>query len=130
MLDRLEQRRELLHQRCEVQVEEDDLVLGVVGDVADLVGKKARVDGVNDGARTGSRVVDLEVPEAVPGERADAVVHPHAQRLQRLGELARARVRVAEGVPMDRAVLDGLGDYFRIAVVPVRVLDQATHEQR
>jgi len=44
--DRLDAMRDRLDQRQERQVEEEDLVLGVVGDVDDLVGMQTRVQRV------------------------------------------------------------------------------------
>ena len=49
-LDRLHARCHGLDQRQEGEVEEENAVLGVVGDVGELVGMQARVEGVQDGA--------------------------------------------------------------------------------
>ncbi len=79
--DRLPLRRQLLHQRREAQVEEDDLVLGMVDDVAELIGEEARVDGVADGADAGDAEIELVMAVAVPGEGPDAIADADAEPL-------------------------------------------------
>ena len=69
----LHARGDRLDQRQEGQVEEQDLVFGMVGDPDDLVGMQARVERVQHRARAGDRVVQLQVAVAVPGQRGDAV---------------------------------------------------------
>jgi hypothetical protein len=71
--DRLDARRDRLDHRQEGEVEEQHAILGVVGDVDDLVGMQARVERVQHRAQSRDRVVELEVAVAVPGERRDAV---------------------------------------------------------
>src|SRR5438046_7357584 len=91
-LYRLQQRRELLQQRREAEVEEDVLVLGVVRDVGDLVREQPRIDRVDHRPGAGDRVVDLKMPVAVPGEGRDPLPGLHAEALQRAGELPRPRM--------------------------------------
>jgi hypothetical protein len=69
------------------------------------------------------------VAKAVPGERRDTVVPGHAEPLERIGELARAGMRLPVGVAV-HAALDGLGDDLGRGVVAVRVADQVADEQR
>ena len=64
-----------------------DLVLGVVGDVGDVLGRQARVERVQHRADAGDAEIELEVAVGVPGDGADAVAELDAQTLQRLGEL-------------------------------------------
>ena len=77
---------ELLHQRPEQRqqraVDEDDLVLGVVGDVDQLLGEQPDVERVQDatGARRGQ--VQLEVAGRVPAERRHPAVGAHAQGVE------------------------------------------------
>ena len=96
---------------------------GVIDDVGDLLREQARIDGVTDGAAARDGVVDLEVAEAVPGERADAVGRSHPERAQRVGELARAPVCVPVGVAVD-AALDQARDDLGVAVIALGVTDQ------
>ena len=86
---------ELLDQRQEGQVEEQRGVLGVVGDVGDLLGEQARVDGVADRADAGDGVVELEMAVAVPGQRRHPVAGLDAEPDQRVGEPADALARCA-----------------------------------
>ena len=81
------QRRERRQQR---RVDEHQLVLGVVDDELELLRKQPRVQRVQHGAHAGDRVIQLEMPVIVPGERPDPVTGLDARRLQRVGELARA----------------------------------------
>jgi len=129
VLHRLQLRRELLHQRHERQIEEQGRVLGVVGDVDDLVREQARVDRVDHRADAGDGVVQLVVPVAVPGERADALGRLHAERAQHLRQAARAGVGLAVAVAVD-AAFGGLGHDLRVAVVAVREADQVRDQQR
>ena len=101
----------------------------MVRDVDDLVGKKARVDGVDHRAAAGHGVVDLEVPEAVPAERADAVGRLHAQALQRVGEPLRPLVRFAVGIAMHGA-FDRLRDDLGGAMVAVGMADELADQKR
>jgi hypothetical protein len=120
---------DLLDQRHEGQVEEHVAVLGVIDDVADLLGKQARVHGVADGTHTGHRVVRFEVAKAVPRQRADAIVHLDAEALQCICELTgapmRLRVRIAMNAALDHPRYD-LG----VAVPALRVPDQRRDLQR
>src|SRR5260370_39626760 len=76
----------------------------MVGDVDDLRGEEPWVDGVADRADAGHREIDLEMTEAVPGERADAVARLDAEPLQGIGEAAGARMRAAQGRAVNRAL--------------------------
>ena len=64
-------------------VADDDPVLGVVGDVGDLLGEQADVERVQDGAHGRHREVGLEVLLVVPHERPDAVAFGDAAFRQR-----------------------------------------------
>ena len=82
----MEARRELLQQRHQRVVDEDDLVLGVVDDVGQLLLEQADVERVQHRAGAGHREVQLEVALVVPGERADAVARLHAEPAERARE--------------------------------------------
>jgi hypothetical protein len=127
VLHRGEARRELLDQRGEGQVEEHDLVFGMVRDVSDLVREQARVDGVDHRPGAGGGVVDLEMPVAVPGERGDPVVHAHAERFQSVGKAPGAPMRLAVVVAVHRAFHRARHD-LRAAVVAVGVTDQVADQ--
>ena len=118
-----------LGQRHEGEVDEDVAILRMVDDVDDLLGEKARIDGMGYGAHAGHRVIGLQVAEAVPGQGGDPVVHPDAQGSQRVRQLAGAAVRVAVGVAVN-AAFHHPGNDFSVAVVAVRVLDQRRDQQR
>ena len=70
-LERVDHRPEQAHQR---PVDEHDLVLGVVGDVCQLVGEQADVEGMQHATRARNGEVELEVTGRVPCERRDACV--------------------------------------------------------
>ena len=128
-LDALACRSEPFDERRERQVEEAMAILGMIDDVSELVGKQARIDGVDHRARAGHRVIELEVAIAVPRERADAIARLHAQARQCAGEAARADVGGAIGVTVDRA-FDGARHDLGVAVVAIRVADQRRDHQR
>ena len=75
-------------QRHEGGVEEEELVLGVIDDVDQLLGREPRVDRVAHGPDAGDRVIELEMAVAVPGEGRDPVAKLHPLRLQPVGKLA------------------------------------------
>jgi hypothetical protein len=66
-----QERPQQLDQRA---VDEDDLVLGVVDDVGELLGEQADVERVQHPAAAGRGEVELEVAGGVPGERRDAAI--------------------------------------------------------
>ena len=78
---------ELFEQRQQRTVDDDDRVLGVVRDVAEVVGMQAQVERVEDGAHRRARRGRLEVAVVVPAERADAVALLHAEPRERVREL-------------------------------------------
>ncbi len=50
------------------------LSCGVIDDVGDVVGVQAGIDGVADRLHARRGVIHLQMPVAVPGQRADAVL--------------------------------------------------------
>jgi hypothetical protein len=123
MAHRRQLRGELFHQRQEVQVEEQHLVLRVVGNPGDLLGKEPRVDGVAHQLGLRAAVVDLQMPVAVPGQGGDAVAGLAAQACQRLRQLAGAQFGVAPGVAVQVA-FDALADDFGVAGMTRGMRDQ------
>ena len=72
-------------------VDDDDVVLGVVGDVDQLLGGEPDVEGVQHGAHGGHREVGLEVLGVVPHEGRHPLVAVDAEVVaQRVGELGGA----------------------------------------
>ncbi len=118
----------LLQQRHEGQVDEDELILGMVRDVDDLFGKQAGIDRVQDGTQTGDAVVAFQVPVGVPSQRADPVTQLHAQTGQRVGELLGAFVGTRVGVAMDRA-FDRPGHDLRPPVIRGGIVDQRVDQK-
>src|SRR5215471_15394099 len=102
-LDALACRSQLLHQRSEGRVEEYDLVLGIIDDVKELIVEESGIDGVDDRSHARHRVVQLEMPMAVPGERSDPVAGLDAEAAEGAGEAPHADMGVAIGVAMDGA---------------------------
>ena len=128
-LDGLERGRELLDQRQKRQIEEQRRVLRVVGDVGDLLGEQARVDGVADGADAGDGVVELEVAVAVPGQRRHAVARLDAEADESVGEPADALARLCVAVAV-HAALNGLGDHLNVGEDICGEVDHAGNQQR
>ncbi len=122
-------RLELGDERRKGEIEEDVFILGVIDDVDDLLGEEPRIDGVADRAHAGDGEIDLEMAEAVPGERADAIRLFDAEPDQRVGEPPGARMRVAIGVTVDRP-FDRAGDDFGAAVEAVGEGDERRNEER
>ena len=107
VLDAVEAR----HLAGERRIEEDDPVLGVIDDVAEVLLEQADVERVEHRAHRGHGEVQLEVAEGVPAERGDPVAGADAELVQRRGETARARHNVAVGASLDA----GRGDAHHLA---------------
>jgi hypothetical protein len=121
---RVDQRPEQGQHRA---VGEDDLVLGVVGDVGELLGEEPHVEGVQDPAGAGGGEVELQVPLAVPAERPHPAVAADAERVQDpaqpAGALRPLRVRRPGHAP--RVV----GDDGAVAVVLLDVAEDGVDGQ-
>jgi len=86
--------------RQQAAVHDDDLVLGVVDDVHQLLDGQPDVQRVHDRAHAGDRVVGLEVLLGVPAERGHRIAVPDAQFGQRTGQPPRVLLDLAvAGVP-------------------------------
>ena len=88
-------RRDLLPQRQQRFVHQDDAIVGVVDDEGELVGMQAEVQRVEHGARHRHAEVRLEVLMMIPRERRHAIARPDAQRAERAGQPPRPRGEVA-----------------------------------
>ena len=73
-------------------VDDDDAVVGVVGDVDDLRGEQPDVERVEHGTHRRHREVGDEVLGVVPHERADSLVAVDAELAERMCESAWTRV--------------------------------------
>ena len=107
---------QLLHERHESRVEKHQPVFGVIGDVGDLFGKEAWIDGVIDRPDAGDAVPCFQMPPGVPGERRDAVTELDAFLVEPLRDFQCAGTDVAVVGAVDRA-LDGARDHFAVAVL-------------
>ena len=118
----------LLQQRHEGQVDKDELILGMVRDVDDLLREQARVDRVQHRTEAGDAVVAFQVAVGVPGQGSDSVTQLHAQPGEGVGKLFRALVGIRIGVAMDRA-FDGAGHDFRPPVIGGGIVDQRVDQK-
>ena len=100
----------------------------MVDDIDDLLVEQARVDRVAHRADAGDAVIQLEMAEIVPRQRADPVAGSDPEPQQRLRQTPRAALGLGVGVAVDRAI-DEAGDHFDIAVVARRVPDQRRDQQ-
>ena len=114
---------DLFDQRQEHRIAHQNAVFSVIDDVDELLGEKARVDGVNNGAHTRDAIVGLKMPMVVPGQRRNAVGHSDPGRLQRLGQLFGTLVDLFVGVA-DHAFAGHNGYNFGTAVDVCTDLDQ------
>ena len=74
-------RRHFFDERPEVRIQEDVLVLGVIDDVDNLLGKQSRINRVTNIAAAGARVIGLEMPIVVPSQRCDTIATREPQAL-------------------------------------------------
>ena len=128
-LDRRDAVADLLHDRQEARVDEEQPVLGIVDDPGDLLGEEARIDGVVDGAEAEQAVPDLHVAPMVPGERRGTLAELEPVRIEPLchPERSRAQRPIVGAVnrPFDRA-----RDDLALAMMLCRVIDQLVAKQR
>ena len=129
MLHRLERGEHAFDDRQQVQVDEDDLVFGMVGDVAHMLRREARIDRVQHGAEAGDAEVELEMAIGVPGQRADAVAELDAEALERFGKLLGTLLRVAIAVAVDRT-FDRARDDLDVGIIACREIDHLGDQQR
>jgi hypothetical protein len=129
MLDRRHLVPVLEQDRQEGQVGEEDLILGVVDDVAELLGEQPRVQGVADRPDPHDPVPGLDMPRGVPGQRRHPVAALHAESLQGIGQPLGAGVDPAIGRAHDRA-LDRAADDLAVAVPVPGVVEDLVDRQR
>ena len=104
---------EVLQERHEIAIYEDDGVLGIVDDVRQLIGKQAQIQRVQHRAEAGYGEIQLQVTVGIPREGGDAVPLLHACRAKCVGKLRRALSPLAKGIAMQAFIC--LGDDFLFA---------------
>ena len=110
------------------QIEEHIFIGRVVDDVADLLGKQPRVDGVRDRAHAGHGVIQFQMAVRVPGQRRDALAGLHAQTGQGIGQALGAMVHLAPAGAIHLGV-GNVRDDFHLAMVRGRMLYQLRDQQ-
>ena len=106
VLDGLELGRHPGQEGDEGGVDEDHPVLGVVGDVGQLLGEQPEVQRVEHGAHRGDGQVGLEVLLGVPGEGGDPVALPDAEAGQGRGQPVGPVGHLGEAGPPARLALE------------------------
>ncbi|MNN33685.1 hypothetical protein D3C81_1474510 [compost metagenome] len=100
----------------------------MIGNVGDLVGKQARIDRVQHGARTGHGIVRFQMPVAIPGQGGDPVAHADTEAMQGVRQPARALVAIAVGIAVHIA-LDPPRNDFAAPIMTRCKLDNAGNQQ-
>ena len=129
MLHRLQLLPHAFDHGDQVEVDEDHLVFGMVGDIGDMLGRQPRIDGVQYRADAGDAEIELEMAVGVPGDGADPVAELDAQVLERLGHLLGALLRIAITVAMNRP-FDCPGHDLDLGVGGGREVDDLRNQQR
>src|SRR5437667_12887267 len=91
---------ELFKQREKVLIHEDNGVLGMVGNVSDLVRRQAKVQRVQHGAVAGRAQIHLQMGVRVPRESRDPVSRFCSEFLEDIGQSAGAAVEISVRVTM------------------------------
>ena len=113
--------RELPVERQQHVVDDQEAVLGIVRDPADLVGRQAQVQRVHHAAGRRDAEVALEVRVVVPAQRGDALAVLQAELLQGRSQRARASVVLGVGVRAQRLVRQARDDrVVSEQIVPAR----------
>ena len=128
-LDSLELVGERSNEGNQVGIDEDHLVLGVVDDVNDLVGKKPQIDRVTHAPGVGGRPVQLMMSLVVPGKRADGIPNLQTQGVHCRGKLPHSNVGGSIGRSRDRPVRLDRNDLL-IRVDPHRMVVKSGHQER
>jgi hypothetical protein len=102
---------ELAVQRQQDVVDDQEAVVGIGGDPAELVGRQAQVERVHHAPGGGDAEVALEVGVMVPAQRRDAIARAQAETLQRRRQPAGAAVVLAVGVLAQRLVGQARDDH-------------------
>ena len=87
-------RPDAFQQRRKLGISEEPARGGMVRGPGDLLGVDARIERVEHEPRAGHRVIELEMPVLVPGERGDPVPTGEAQAAERVREAPCARERL------------------------------------
>ena len=112
----------------EVRVQENDAVPGMVDDVLEVPGPEAHVQGMQHGADRRHRVVELQVPPAVPHEARDPVPERDPEVEEAVRELAGAAAGV--GVRLAMGAARGEGDHLLVGCEPGAAVEQPRHQER
>jgi hypothetical protein len=118
-----------LDKRNEARVYKEEAVRRMVDNVHDLVIEQPRVDGVTDGAYTRDAVIQLEMPEGIPGEGAYSVTGLDPEPQQRAGEPLGSALGLSVGVAMDRS-FDGSRDNLGVMMIGCCVDEDRRYEER
>ena len=105
-------RLHLFPQRQQGFVDDHRSILGVVDDVGELVGMKAKVQRVQDAAHQRDAEIGLEVRPVIPAEGCDAIAWRDAEVEQRLRQTPRTDREVGAGVAADRLVSGAPDDFL------------------
>jgi hypothetical protein len=97
-------RNDLLGERKQALVDDQQAVAGVRGDPRDLIGVEPQVKRVEDCAGRRNAEVDLQVLDRVPAQRRDAVATTDAVGAESQAERTGAAAHVAIGRAVQRAV--------------------------
>jgi hypothetical protein len=129
LLHRFQLVADFLDDRQEGQIDEKQLVFGIVDDPGDLLGEEARVHRVIDASDSHQAIPDLQVPPVVPGKRRGPLAELEPVRIEPLGDAQRAGAQLAIVRAMDRP-FHRAGDDFSTAMMLRRVIDQLVAKQR
>jgi hypothetical protein len=128
--DQGQARQELLEDRNEGEIEEDEPVLGMVDDVVELVGKEPGVEGVHDGTKAHQPVPDFEVTMGIPGHGGHDLAFAEAQtRAGGAGKAPGPAVEIAIGIAVDRS-FNRAGDDLSFAMPSTGMVENGVNQQR
>ncbi len=119
---------DLLEERQQDVVDDEEAVLGVIRDPGDVVWREPQVERVHHAARRRDAEIALQVGVMVPAQRRHALALLQPRGEQRRGQLARAPVVLGECVPLERLVGQAADD-LRFAVQPPGALQQVVQRQ-
>jgi hypothetical protein len=129
LFERRHQRRDLLDDRHEGDVDEEEAVSRVIHDPGDLLREKPRVQRVIDRAAAHDAIPGFQMPPGVPGKRPDTVADLDPVLFQALCQLQRAATDRCIIRAVDRAFYRPRND-FALAMKQASMVDNLVAKQR
>src|SRR5262249_29529912 len=120
---------ELLPQRKQNVVDDEETILGVIYDKRQLVRMEPQVERVHDSSSSGNSKIGFDMSVVVPTECRDAVARLEAATLQGFSQRPCPAVEIAVGIAMNAAI-GKTGNDLDFAIEPGNALQDGMQRER